>query len=37
LREENEKLKANYSQALNWIQAAEQELNKNGLLEKFEI
>ncbi len=37
LRKENEVLKANYNAALNWIKSAEQHLDKNNLLQKFDI
>lgn len=37
LRKENEKLKANSSKALNWINAAEERLDKSGMLDKFKI
>lgn len=37
LKQENEQLKANYNTALNWIKAAESLMDKNGILEKFNI
>ena len=37
LKREVDQLKANYSAALNWIQSAKYQMDKNGLLQKFNI